>query len=622
MLSQTVRTAATIAAPPRNLPPDKWADENRILPPDSAEPGAWRSARNPYMIPIMRAAADPKYKTIVAVMGAQMGKTEALFNAVLAQFDLGPARPALYIGPTEKNVRSISTGRILKALQTIPSLWAKTAKGHRLKVTEYSIAGARFGMAWSGSSTELASHPAAICLVDEVDRMEQDIKGEGDPVTLARARTKTYPNSKVIITSTPTTEFASPIWSHYLDGTMGKWAIPCPHCEAFFVPRLELVRWQEKATPTQAHDSARLVCDQCGGEIYEHEKQALNAQGKYVFHALDDGGEHVRLDEEPPNRTASFWVSGAMSPWQTFGELAEIMVKAYRSGSQDQIKAATNTYAGEVYRESGDAPRWQDVAELRRPYERRTVPEGVQLVTMGVDVQKLGLYFVVRGWGFNSESWLLDHGFIPGETEFDQVWILLARMFGDNYLADARLINRVFVDSGYRPGDKLKRPEHQVYKFARQYPGLVFPTKGADTMDRPNKMSRIDLSIGGRVIKGGVKLWRLNTDYYKSMIHSRIRWPAGEPGGFNLCLDADEDYCRQLVAEEVRTLSTGRRRWVQVYPDNHYLDCEVGAYAAAETLQVHTLRQVVIKENSTQGGLHKKNKSEKSGSGGFRRRPI
>lgn len=624
MLSQIVRTASTILTPPRDIPPDVWADENRILPPESAEPGPWRTSRTPYMVPIMRAFTSPKYSTIVAVMGAQMGKTESLFNAVLSQFDLGPARPALYIGPSEKNVRSISSGRILKALQTIPSLWTKTAKGHKLKITEYHIAGARFGMAWAGSATELASHPAAVVLVDEVDRMEQDVKGEGDPVTLARARTKTYPNSKVVITSTPTTEFSSPVWAHYEAGTMGKWAIPCPHCDEYFVPRLELVKWNKGATPSEAHDSARLVCDQCGGEIYEGQKTRLNAAGKYIFHTLGPDGEHIKTDIEPLNRTASYWVSGCMSPWQTFGELAEVMVAAYRSRMPDQIKSATNTYAGEIYRERGDAPKWTEVAALRSPYRRRSVPEGVQLVTLGADVQKLGIYYIVRGWGFNSESWLLDHGYIPGETEYDNVWILLSRMFSVGYLDEGHMINRAFIDSGYRPGDKLRRPEHQVYKFARQFNGLVYATKGHDTMDRPNKMSRVDMSMAGKIIKGGVKLWHLNSDYYKSLIHARIRWPSGEPGGFHLCEDADEDYCRQMVSEEVRTLSTGRRKWVQTSRDNHYLDCEVGAYAAAETLQVHTLKPLESEKppKVNQAGLHKIKSLQNKSEGGFKRRGI
>jgi phage terminase large subunit GpA-like protein len=360
----------------------------------------------------------------------------------------------------------------------------------------------------------------------------------------------------------------------------------------FFVPMLKHLKWDKKAGPQAAHDSARLACPECGVLIENKDKGALNARGRYQWHTLAEDGSHAPTDDEPPSRTASFWVSGIMSPWQTFGDVAEIMVASYRSGEPERIQAAINTYAGELFASRGEAPKWEEVAALRAPYRSRTIPDGVQIITMGADVQKLGIYYVVRGWGFNSESWLLDSGYIPGETEFDNVWTLLSRMIGINYLPDARAIDRVFIDSGYRPGDKLRRPEHQVYKFSRQFPGVVYPTKGHDTLDRTYKMSRVDMSVGGRVIKGGVQLWHLNSDALKSWIHSRIRWPVGEIGGFHLNQDTDEDYCRQIVAEEVVTKPSGKRVWVLRSRDNHYLDCEVGALAAAMSLQVQTLKPI------------------------------
>lgn len=590
MLSQLLSTSAEIVRPPPKRTADEWADANRILPTGSAEPGRWRSARAPYMLPIYRAASDPGIDEVVAVMGSQMGKTEMILNIAGHRFDDGPYMPFMYCGPTEKQVRSMSSERFGAMLRTTPSLWRKLAKGQSNKVTEKFIAGIRLGFAWAGSATELASHPVGIGCVDERDRMSADTKGEGDPVELIRGRLETYPGSLLIVVSTPTIEGASPIWSLYQDGTMGKWAWPCPHCEEYFVPRLELLRWPEGATPREAEIAAIVACPACGGEIRDSHKAGLNTAGRYVYHELDEAGEQVAVAGRPDNRIESFWVSGLASPWRSFGNLARRLVSAYRSREDERIQAVINTGGGEVWRTRGDAPEWQEVAALRAPYQRRTVPEGVQLVTLGADVQKFGIYYVVRGWGFNAESWLLDHGFVAGETEYDNAWILLGRLLSGDYLADARRIDRGFIDSGYRPGDKLRRPAHQVYTFARRYPGLIYPTKGHDKLDTPHRMSRVDYSAAGRIIKGGVQLWHVDTDHYKSLIYSRLRWPAGEPGGFHLCQDAEEDYCRQMVAEEVITKASGRRVWIQRSRDNHYLDCEVNAFAAAATLQVHTLR--------------------------------
>ncbi len=432
-------------------------------------------------------------------------------------------------------------------------------------------------------------------MVDERDRMDSDVGGEGDPVTLAMARTKNYMTGKVGVFSTPTLEGASPIWQLWEEGTRGKWAWTCQHCRQSFVPRLELLRWPDGASPAEAESAARVVCDQCGAEHTSTDRERMNTTGRYLFHALNDHGEEIRLAAAPDNSTASFWVSGLASPWQSFGQIASVMVKAYRSKETERIQAAVNTYAGELFRTAGEAPDWSEVAALRQPYQRLTIPFGTQMITLGADVQKRGIYYVVRGWGFHSESWLLDHGYIPGETEFDNVWILLSRALTQK-IGD-RVIERAFVDSGYRPDDRHQRPEHAVYAWCRRHPGLAYPTKGQASQDAPVKASLIETTPSGRM-RHTTQLWHLDTDYLKSWIHGRVRWPVGEPGGWHLHEGTDEDYCRQIVSEQLLVKASGRRIWIVRNRANHYLDAEVNALAAALTLQVHSLPELREPQNS------------------------
>src|SRR5579863_1549865 len=56
--------------------PAEWADQTRVLPPGTPEPGPWRTNRTPYMEPIYRAMLV--YKTVVAITASQMGKALAL----------------------------------------------------------------------------------------------------------------------------------------------------------------------------------------------------------------------------------------------------------------------------------------------------------------------------------------------------------------------------------------------------------------------------------------------------------------------------------------------------------------------------------------------------------------
>lgn len=613
-----LESSASIVRPPPDRTADQWADENRILPTGSAEAGRWRSSRTPYMLPIYAALSDPGIDEVIASMGAQMGKTELMLNAAGYILDDRPG-PFMYVGPTEKQVRSMSNERFNAMLKSTQSLWAKVAKGHSFKVTEKFVSGVRLGFAWAGSATEMASHPVKFGCIDERDRMEASSGGEGDPVELIRARLETYVGSKLLVVSTPTIEGASPIWSLYEEGWIGKWIWPCVHCSEYFVPELKLLIWPEGSTPTEAERKARLVCPHCGGEHEDKHKRALNDAGRYLYHELTENGDHVPC-ETPAGRVASFWVSGLCSPWRTFGNLARRLVAAYRSHEPERIQAVINTGGGELWRTRGEAPDWEHVAALRRDYGELEISDQVQLVVMGCDVQKRGIYYTLLGIRFNLGADLIAHGYIPGETEYDDVWLLLARMLQPGYLPDGRMLNRVFIDSGYKPGDKLRRPDHQVYKFCRLYPGLAFPTKGRDTMDRPYKMSQIDMTLGGKVIKNAVKLWHLNTDTLKRQVHARLQWPEPDgPGGWTLNRETDDDFCHQVVAEELVKTAADKFVWAVKSRDNHYFDCLVNALAAALTLQAHTLKDLPYRTKRQSTAIQNPKPQIERRPGGFQR---
>ena len=123
--------------------------------------------------------------------------------------------------------------------------------------------------------------------------------------------------------------------------------------------------------------------------------------------------------------------------------------------------------------------------------------------------------------------------------------------------------------------------------------GQIFPSKGRDTMDTPHQVRDIDYSIGGKLIKGGVRLYHVNTDYWKRWIHSRVNWPPeAETGGWHLHNATTESYCRQIVAEEMVIKASGKAVWVRKSKENHYLDCEVLAACAAHSLGVQHLQAV------------------------------
>lgn len=589
---------ADILRAPTARTPSQWADASRILPPGSAEPGPWRSDRTPYTIPIGAAAVNARYRRVVVTMATQMGKTGGLLNIIGHKLDDDPA-PILYIGPTKSSVDAVVEPQVQQMLRSAESLWSKTLKGRQAQKLVKRVAGVTLRLAWAGSATELSGQPAHTALVDEVDRM-QPIPGEGDPVTLAEARIATYADGRLIATSTPTEgnvdvekddlglerwglaaaeDIASPIWKLWQEGTRHEWAVPCPECSDYFVPRFRLLTWPEGCDPQRARREAKLACPRCGSLIGDESKTDMNARGVYLAPGQwVDGGEVC--GEPPETDTASFWVSGLMSPWVSFGQRAEAWLRAVASGDQERIRGVINTGFGELYRTRGQAPDWQVVQKLGAVYEMGDLPKHVQLLFLTVDVQKDRLVCCVRGWGAEFESWLVHVEELFGETDQPEVWSRLDDLRARTF--EGKPIRAAAVDSGYRT-------EH-VYEWCRKHGATAYATKGRENPTRMYHATDVEVTRAGTKVRAGLRLWTFDHGYFKGWVHDRLGWPQDQPGAWHLPADVKEDYCRQIVAEQRMRLPSGRVHWVRASRENHWLDCEALQVLLAHLEGVRNLR--------------------------------
>jgi len=556
----------------------------------------------------MRAAVNPKVRRIWAAEGSQVSKTEGLLNIIGHKFDTDPA-PMLYVGPTKSNVSSVIEPRIAKMIRECASLRSKTKAGRRSKLIK-EIGDISLRMAWAGSPTELASEPIHTVLLDEIDRMKA-IKGEGNPVFIAEARIATFPDGRLIGASSPTAgtvetekhpdtgiehwkvakpeDVQSQIWQLWQEGTRHEWAMPCPDCGQFFVPRFKLLKWSEKATPRDAGKTARLVCPNCGTLHDEKSKHRMNAGATFLapgqsvvgydpnrpgsptnseLQTGDGNGDVVGQLEE--TEVYSFWVSGLCSPWLTYGQRAASYVRAVRSGDQERVRAIINTGFGELYALKGDAAKPEDLREsLGAPYPYGTAPKGVQRIFVTVDVQKDRLPFVVRGWGYGFETWLIECGELYGAGETDQrdVWDRLEKLCMRIY--NGIPVHVVGVDSGFRTD--------VVYDWCFKHGANAFAIKGMDSPRKIFNKNEIEFSRVGSKTIAKVALWTIADKHFKAWVHGRLNRPQDEIGAFHIPegeWDYAAEYCRQLVAEQQLRLASGRTIWIGGNKQHDFLDCE------------------------------------------------
>ncbi len=572
----------------------------------------------PYGVHFARAAHSGRYALSVAMMSAQSGKTDNILDLIGARLSQRPV-PILYVGPSKEFNTDQFEPRLMGLLDEAETLKAKVARGKRMKKTKKIVAGVPIRLAHAGSSTALKSDPAGMAIVDEYDEMLANIRGQGDPLGLVLARGDTYADFVTVVTSTPgrgivetetdpvsglefwktgsAEEIESPIWRLWQQGTRHHWAWPCPHCGEFFVPRLKHLKWPKGATPVQAKRSAYLQCPQgCADPIEEHHKAEMNAKG--VMIAPGQTIEDAFADRNvPENSTYSTWNSGLCSPFVTWGDRAERYLNAVLSGEPDKIQTAVNAGFGELYAEGGgDLPEWQTLLrENVRPYPARSAPREVIRVAMGVDVGKRTLYYVIRGFGSRGTSFLLDYGILHGMTDDDVVWgdlanIMLAPIAGLH-------IEKVMIDSGFRPNKTDAGSEHKVYEFCRRYSFLCLPTKGRDTLNgRPYSVAKIEVKPDGSKRPYSINLVHVNTDFFKGLVHSRIKTPIEQSGAFFLHQGADEEYARQVLSE-VRVVEPGspKPKWVKQRKDNHFFDCEALVAVAGYSLNVQTIPEGVVR---------------------------
>jgi len=137
----------------------------------------------------------------------------------------------------------------------------------------------------------------------------------------------------------------------------------------------------------------------------------------------------------------------------------------------------------------------------------------------------------------------------------------------------------------------------EVYRWARRHPGFAMAVKGRESLAAQQAIgspSWQDVTVGGRKIRRGVRLWNVGTSMLKMELFGQLGMEKpvdGEeyPDGYVYLPDGmTDELVKQLVAEELRfiRLRSGgvRREWHKIRERNEALDNAVYARAVAISL--------------------------------------
>lgn len=585
-------------APDPSLTVDQWADEYRYLSSKgAAEPGKYKTARTPFMRGIMEALSPQHPATkVVFAKSAQVGATEAGINWVGYVMQTSPAA-ILAVQATEGTAKRFSRQRIDAMIDVTPTIRdlvapAKSRDSGNTQL-EKSFPGGHLIIAGGNSAAGLRSMPIRYVHLDEVDAYKEDLDEEGDPVSLAEARTYTFGRrKKIFISSTPTIKGASRVEAEFEVTDQNRYHVCCPECLGLQWLKFERLRWEWGAPKT-----VRYVCEHCEAEIAERHKTWMMdpTNGADWFPTAPE--DQIRKAREAG--VIGFHISGLYSPigWLSWESIARQWEAA--QGKESLLKAFKNTILGETWEEKGEAPDWQKLYDRREAFPLGIVPEGGLVLTMGVDVQRSGrLEADIWAWGRNNESWLVDHKVFEGKIDEQEVWDQLTALCDETYTHESGTemsIARVGIDTG----DGMTTDA--VYAWCRHMGrGQVVPLKGrggnssVSPVDGP---SYVDVTEAGKKIRRGVAIWNVAVSVFKLETYRsfRLEKPTDEelaegtgfPTGYiHVGKGVTSEWFKQVTAEQLvirKNKRTGytKPEWVQMRDRNEALDLRVYARAVA-----------------------------------------
>jgi len=567
--------AAAGSRPDPLLTISAWADRYRTLSQRaSAEPGPWRTERTPYLREIMDCLSPScSIERIVFMKAGQIGGTEAGNNWIGYVIHQAPG-PMMAIQPTVEMAKRNSRQRIDPLIDESEVL-RKLVSDPRSRDSANTVLAKEFRggvlvMTGANSAVGLRSMAARYLFLDEADAYPGDVENEGDPVTLATVRTRTFARRKIFLCSTPKITGISRIEAAFEESDQRRYWVPCPACDAHQVLNFAQLRW-----PKGKPEKAVYVCEHCGHEIHNHQKQWMLERGEWRPGAVGDG------------KTAGFHLSSLYSPvgWFSWADAAAQFDQAQKNPALLQV--FVNTVLGETWALRGDAPDWQRLHDRREDYPIGRVPTGGLFLTAGIDVQKDRIELEVVAWGRGKESWSVDYQVLEGQTGGQAVWEKLTALLDTYYPTEAGAslpIMKLAIDSGYATAE--------VYSWTRQHGGArAVVIKGDARAAAPvSAPSPIDVGPQGKRIRWGVKVWPVNGSIIKEELYRWLRLdrPSEEdspyPPGYCHFPKYSAEYFKQLTAEQlVPRIVKGYRRseWQKTRERNEALDCRVYARAAA-----------------------------------------
>lgn len=536
----------------------------------------------------MDAVTEPGVEELVVVKGAQIAFSEGIRNILGFWIDREPG-PCLIVMPDQKSAEELIDERIKPLIQYTPAVARHlTSRAWDVKRSAIKLDTMSIYVGWAGSSQAMKSRPIRYLLLEEPDEYVTVSGAGGDPISKAMKRITTYAakrRARVVIGGTPTTRLGNvwKAWESCID--QRHFWVPCPNCGAYQRLYWKSVKWEpaldgespkQHAGRIQDTGAAWYECGRCAQEIHEPNKSAMLNRGKWANTEQSVTPEGKLVGPTIRSRRVGFFISAVYSPWVSFAKLAAEWIES--QGDVEKLCDFINQRLGEPFEQQRAKTepgmiqaKVQDrdgnpIAESPEPMR---VPLWAKALiatadTQGADEQSGYFWYVIRAWGLDFRSQLVDFGVCNSKQE------LVARCL-DRYVPMGKgnvQPQMLLIDSG---GPRYL----EIYQLA-QSDHRIHPAKGFD-----HEKKRWNMVTEVLQKKHDVVLWEIETEQSKDLLHRLIHAP--DRTQWMPHNQINRDYCRQMSSEsKIYHPQKKRESWVEIVKDqNHLWDCEAMQAAAA-----------------------------------------
>ena len=604
-------------APRERLPVPDWAVANRVLSPRASpsHPGPWKHLA-PWMAGLMTLMGDGRISFLVVLKNAQGGISELVRCTIGQWADLDPG-PVLWVMTTKEAAKKAmrKLGWLLEDTPCLSALRSPRKRDNTVMGASL-LNGMDVDIAWSGSPQAMASDPYRRVILDEVAKYKTiGADGEANAVMLSLERIKVFGRQgKLILLSSPKHE-DDLICQNY-DETLDKrrFVVPCPGCRELQPLDWEWVRWgggDPSSAPADARERAALAteiekaqgawveCRNCGEKI--DARAAMNdPEAAWVrVHTSESGEDSYELDP-PPSRRVAVHIS-ELYHWKT--TTSDLCAKFLRCNTPNDLQGFFNGSLGLPYKDASAELRPQTF--LRRaihPY--RVAPDWASCVLSSADTQGDHFWFMIRAWGSDGRSRLLDWGRVNSFEELEE------RCLRQEFQVEGTDLRvkpvRLAIDTGGGMVHQDGSRTHDVYQFANRTPGVI-PCKGEGQKDptagTPLRQTTVTYTPPNRVADPLIQRLHLcHANYWKDHLAALIR--SEEPVLWEECRGVDHAYARQMTGQHrVLEVSTRGSRWIwrkrKGMPD-HLWDCAYLQCVAAEIVGVRGQSRIVEEARGSQ----------------------